>query len=223
MRKAYKILTAGIVLAFLCVSIPAAYASFAVQKVVGGGTLTPEYLDLKLAPGISETHYVAVRNDGTEEQNYEIRTLDAASWNDETGAFVLQDRGIEQVGVGKWGVLAENNFAILGGEYKVIPVIFTIPEDATLGVYWGGVVATESKVANSGESVILAQVALRARVEIVPMDQYVPQEEEKPAILDQETEGKSIALPYYIAAAVIILVAAVAIGMVAKKDKKKKK
>lgn len=223
MRKAFKILTAGIVLALLCVSIPAASASFAVQKVINGGTLTSEYLDLKLAPGVSETHYVAIRNSGEEEQNYQIRMLDAASWDDATGAFVLKDTSLEQDGVGKWGVLEENDFSVAAGENKIIPVTFTIPADANLGVYWGGVVGTELTGSNEGESVVLAQVALRTKVEIVPMDQYVPQEAQEPVVLDQQPEGKGISLPYYIAAAVIILVAAVAIGVVTKKDKKKKK
>ena len=116
-------------------------------------------LSYTLAPGASIDDSVTLWNYSDNPVAFDVYATDA--FNTKLGDFTLLNAGEQPRDVGSWAKVGTNKITVPGKTSVQIPLVLTVPADATPGDHTGGIVATSKTPAVDGAG---NQVLLDRRV-----------------------------------------------------------
>jgi len=140
------------------------------QQTVNSWALTPtgtdptqpgsrSNLSYTLAPGATIEDSVTLWNYSNVPLKFDLRAIDAV--NSEAGDFTLRKDAQASRDAGTWIALGIDQITLPAATSVAIPLTMQVPEDATPGDHTGGVIATSTTEARTGEG---GQVLLERRV-----------------------------------------------------------
>lgn len=126
--------------------------------------LKPDWLLYELSPGDTLSDEVLVYNPNRKTaMNVEIGVADAIYTV--TGDFALLDSNDPRnLYYSKWVKFSETKFALMPNEWKIVSFDLSVPEDAPLGKYEGGLVATLRASENEAYASLSSAVDVDYRV-----------------------------------------------------------
>lgn len=130
-------------------------------------------LSYESAPGEVIDDAVTLFNFGTEQMTFHVYATDA--FNNDVGNFDLLPRGEQPTDVGSWVKVAQDLVTVPAGKQVTIPIIITVPAQATAGDHVGAVLASSETPGTgpNGEAVVLdrrtgTRLYLRVKGDILP-------------------------------------------------------